>query len=73
MALKYSEGKSAEANFYKALIYVKEKQLQQALSQAKIALENFNQTHTNRRDYVEAILQVYRQEIDSLILSLEET
>ena len=68
--LKYSRGRSADAKYYKALIFKSQNKTEEAKSLLDGALDDYNIGYYNNRPYVETLRQIYPEDIEVLKASL---
>lgn len=64
--LQYSRNLSADAKYYKALIYKEKGEIEKAKSNIEAALADFKIGYYNNRPYVETLKQIYLEDLISL-------
>lgn len=70
--LQYSRNLSADAKYYKALIFKDQKKNEAAKTTLDSAIEDFNSGYFNSRAYVETLRQIYRQDLENLKIELNQ-
>ena len=68
--LKNSYNLSADAKYYKALIFKKQGKIEEAKAILDTAFKDFNDGYNNKRPYVETLRQLYIGDLNELKLSL---
>ena len=71
LLLKYSENLYADGKYYKALISKSKSENEKALTLVNSAIEDFNNGYYNNRGYVEALREIYLEDLESIKASLE--
>ena len=64
--LKHGRHLSADAKYYKALIFKRKKAIDSAKTLLKSAIEDFNAGYYNNRPYVETLRQIYLEDLELL-------
>ncbi|MGB1307315.1 MAG: hypothetical protein ACPG6B_00290, partial [Oceanihabitans sp.] len=70
--LEYSRNLSADAKYYKALIYKEKEEFTKAKSILEEAVSDFNFGYFNSRPYVETLRQIYIEDLQNLKVELEK-
>jgi len=70
--LQYSRNLSADAKYYKALIFKNQKKYKAAKTTLDSAIEDFDSGYFNNRPYVETLRQIYREDLENLIVELNQ-
>ena len=70
--LEYSRNLSADAKYYKALIFSKQGNTEKAKTTLDSAIEDFNDSYFNSRPYVETLRQIYIEDLKSLKTELNQ-
>ena len=68
--LKYNRGFSADAKYYKAIIYKATHDIENAKLEINKAIEDFENGYFNQRPYVETMRQIYREDLERLKIAL---
>jgi tetratricopeptide (TPR) repeat protein len=66
LLLKYSENQYADGKYYKALIYKSQGKIKEAKLLTDSAIEDFNNGYYNNRGYVEALREIYLEDLELL-------
>jgi tetratricopeptide (TPR) repeat protein len=70
--LQYSRNLSADAKYYKALIYREQEKIEKAKSELNLAIKDFEIGYFNSRPYVETLRQIYREDLENLKVELNQ-
>ena len=68
--LHYGRNLSADAKYYKALIYKEKGEIELSKTTINSAISDFNNGYNNKRPYVEALRQIYIEDLEDLKKSL---
>ncbi len=68
----FNKNKTADAKYYKALIYTEQDNCEEANKQLLAAIKDFKEGSFNNRHYVETLRQIYLQDLDNLKAKLEK-
>jgi len=69
--LQYGRNLSADAKYYKALIFKKQNQIDKAKESIEGAIKDYNLGYYNNRAYVETLRQIYPEDIEALQNSIK--
>ena len=68
----YNKDKTADAKYYKALIYFEQNNCEEAEKQLLAASKDFKAGYFNNRPYVETMRQIYMEDLNNLKAKLEQ-